>query len=143
MNDALLNNILNRLLTLHTRSLPMYLRYASPYAVRGREHEIELTGQIAADQQAFAERFADLILEIGEIDDGEFPMVFTGYNDLSFDYLVQRMIAHQESDIRTIEACIAQLTDAPRARALAEEALGAAKGHLDSLRELQVRVVSG
>jgi hypothetical protein len=45
-------------------------------------------------------------------------------------------IAYQQQDIAEIEQCVDALRLAPMAHALAEEALGMAKGQLESLREL-------
>jgi hypothetical protein len=70
------------------------------------------------------------------VDAGEYPMSYTGLNDLSIEYLIERMIEQQKRDISSIEQCVEQLNLAPMAQTLAKESLGAAKGHLDSLIEL-------
>jgi hypothetical protein len=50
-------------------------------------------------------------------------------------------VRYQEQDVATIGQLVERLQTAPAARALAEESLGMAKGHLDTLRELtQARV---
>lgn len=129
--------VLNRLLIFHHRSLPMYLHYATPYAGRADQRAVEVLRQIVASQEEMVDRIGELIIErSGRIQHGEFPMYFTGLHDLSLDYLVQRMIAEQHRDIASIEQCVERLEGDPLGRALAEEALGAAKGHLDSLEEL-------
>jgi hypothetical protein len=46
------------------------------------------------------------------------------------------MIQYQERDIDLISDCVEQLNGAPMAKAIAEESLGAARAHLDSLNEL-------
>jgi hypothetical protein len=130
-------DILNRLLIIHHRSLPMYLGYATPYSVRGDEKAREVLAQIVEYQKELVDRIGELIIERGgRVHHGEFPMYFTGLHDLSLDYLVRRMIADMKRDIAAIEQCVAALDDDPLAKAIAEEALGAAKGHLDSLEEL-------
>lgn len=92
---------------------------------------------MAADQLKTVDRLAGLILELGgRVQMGEFPMDFTSLHDLNVDYLLQRVVAGHKRDIAAIEECVDELRLAPLARALAEESLGAAKGHLDSLQEL-------
>ncbi len=63
-------------------------------------------------------------------------MAFTDTHDLSLDYLLTEMAYYQKQDIAAIERCVADLAGDPEARALAEEALGNARGHLASLEEL-------
>ncbi len=131
-------NLLNRLHVIHHRSLVSYLAYAKPWTLRGDEAARETLDKIAADHRAAANRIATLILDSnGEVAAGEFPMTFTGYHDLSYEYLVGRVTAHQSQDIRAIQLCVDQMSRAPLAKALAEELLGAAKAHLESLEELR------
>jgi hypothetical protein len=130
-------SVLNRLLLLHEYSLPMYLGYAAPWTIGHDEAAKEVLMLIVADQKQLAERIGRAILDAGGVvSHGHFPLHFTGYHDLSFDFLVKRMIVAQKKDLAAIETCIAQLEGVPNAKALAEEALGAAKGHLESLEEL-------
>ena len=129
--------VLNRLQIIHHRSLPMYLGYATPYLMRGDEKAREVLAQIVEYQKELVDRIGELIIERGgRVHHGEFPMYFTGLHDLSLEYLVRRMIADMKRDVAAIERCAAELDDDPLAKAIAEEALGAAKGHLDSLEEL-------
>jgi len=138
MNSTNTIDALNRLYVILFRSLPMYLHYAPPWTHRGDERAMEVLQQLAADQQRTVDRLAELILELkGDVDSGEFPMSFTGLHDLSVEYIVGLAIEYQRRDIASIEACVDQLRTFPFAKALAEEALGEAKGHLDSLEELQ------
>ena len=131
-------NALNQLLVIHNRSLPQYLSYAPPTWKRGEEPAQAVLRVIAADQQEMVDRLGALIIELnGTPDYGNFPMVYTGYHDLSFDFLLKRMIEGQQREIRQIEQCVDRLSLNPLARAIAEESLGAAKGHLESLQELQ------
>lgn len=136
MSSTNTNDVLNRLYAIHNRSLPKYLSYARPWSIANDDawKTIEL---IVADQKGMIERIGELIIENqGNVAIGEYPIWFTGLNDLSLDYLITRMIDQQRQDIAGIEACVEQLNLAPMAQSLAKEALGAAKGHLDSLLEL-------
>ncbi len=130
-------NALNRLYAIYYRSLPMYLGYAKPYSLRGDEQSRETLNHIVADQKAMVERIGEMLLEMNaQTYEGEFPMEFTGYHDLSYEYLVRRMIDRQKIDIALIQQCADRLNTAPLAKALADEALGMAKGHLENLEEL-------
>ena len=129
--------LLNRLIVIHSRSLAMYLAYATPSWHRGEEQARRVLEHIVADQEAIVERLGETILEEnGTVAYGTFPTEFTAYHDLSFDFLLQKLIQYQRRDIAEIEKCVEGLTHSPRASALAQEALGAAKAHLESLEEL-------
>ena len=64
-------------------------------------------------------------------------MEFTGLHDLSLEYLLSELVRRQQADVDRIGEIATLLRTDPAAHALAEEALGAAKGHLASLRELR------
>jgi bacterioferritin (cytochrome b1) len=131
-------SVLNRLLVIHYRSLARYLSYASPTWHRGDDRARAVLHSISNDHQATVERLGELIIELGGIPDyGSFPIAFTGYHDLSFDFLLKRLIEHQRRNLASVEQCVDRLALNPLAKAVAEEALGAAKGHLESLLELQ------
>jgi hypothetical protein len=128
--------VLVRLLHTQWYSLPAYLRGASPWAHPGAERVIGTFGHIAADQQALGARIAAHLVRQYEVAPrGGFPARFTAFNDLSIDYLIGMLIEQQRATIGVIEACAGELRGDPAGRALAEEALGAARGHLESLVE--------
>jgi hypothetical protein len=123
---------LNRLLQIHYRSLPMYLSSARPWVPRGHEKAAETLDLIVEDQKRMVEKISDELLSAGaDIDTGEFPMVYTDLHDLSVDYLLTELVESQRNDVAAIEDCVVGLGGDP----LAQEALGAAKGHLESLEE--------
>jgi hypothetical protein len=131
------NEILSRVLVVHNRSLPRYLIDAAPWLRPGEERVSETLEQIARDQEQVVDRIgAHLADENKPIDMGEFPMVFTGYHDVSFDFLLPILIDRQERTVAYLQQCVAALAHAPLANALVEETVGLAKGHLDNLREL-------
>ena len=80
-NDPI--DVLNRLLRLLCRSLPVYLestRPSDPLDPRDLGHRLSV---IAADQRALARRVADAISERkGQVEAGHFPVEFTAINDL-------------------------------------------------------------
>ncbi len=63
-------------------------------------------------------------------------MTFTDTHDLSLDYLVNELVDYQRQDIAAIEKCVVDLNADGNGRALAEEVLGNARGHFESLKEL-------
>lgn len=131
---------LNRLLAIHCRSFVQYLRWSRPYVPPERQDAVETLDAIAQDQDAMADRISRMIVDAGALPHtGEFPMEFTDSHDLNLDFLIAAAVRYQEYDLAAIQEIVDGLTTAPAARALAEEALGMSKGHLDSLREL-VRV---
>ncbi len=128
---------LNRLLAIVVRSFPQYLQYSRPYVPPGRDNLVETLGAIATDQNGLADRISQLIIDAqAPLRTGEFPMEFTDMHDLGIDYLVNAAIAYQQQDIATIGQLVDDLQAAPAAKSLAEESLGMAKGHLESLRDL-------
>lgn len=130
-------DILNRLYVLHCRSLPMYLSYAQPHELQNRPEAAAVLEQVVADQKRMSDRLATLILDSsGTIDPGEFPMSFTGLHDLSVNYLLKMVVDRQKKHIVACEKLAEALAMAPFAQAVAREAVGEAKGHLDNLLEL-------
>lgn len=137
MTQEHINQILNRVLAVHSRSLPSYLHYAQPHQMKGDQQAKETLAQIVQDQAAIVERVGHLILDNNGItQNGRYPISWTAYNDLAYDFLVGRMIENQTRDITEIEACVAELPAGSQALALAEESLGQAKAHLELLQEL-------
>ena len=128
--------LLNRLLALHCRSFAQYLQYSCPHVPPGREAAVTVVESVARDQEAMAQRISGLLAEAGALArTGEFPMDFTDSHDLGIDYVLNEAIHCQAEDVRSIEGIVRQLAAAPAAKAAAEEALGMAKGHLESLKE--------
>ncbi len=138
MSPPSTTDILNRLLVLHVRSLPMYLGYAPPYHLYQNEKAKSVLDQIVEDQKRTIDRLGTLILDSnGTIDYGEFPMSFTSLHDLSLPYLLKILIDRQQKQITVCEKLADALSMAPYAQAAAREAVGEAKGHLENLQELQ------
>jgi hypothetical protein len=128
---------LNRVLTILERSFPQYLKFARPYIPPGREDVMRTIFEIVAGQDALAERVSAMVFEAGDLpDDGKFPIEFADTHDLSIDFLIREAIDCQKQDIADLKECVAALRISPAAQMLAEEALGQAKGHLESLEEL-------
>lgn len=128
---------LNRLLAIHCRSFPQYMRWARPHVPRGRGQELEAIEAITLDQDVMSERISRMVVDADALPrTGEFPMEFTDLHDLDIDYVILTAVRYQEQDVAAIEQLVARLQTSPAARSLAEEALGMSKGHLDTLREV-------
>ena len=130
-------DLLNPLLAIVSRSFPQYIQYAKPYIPPGRREVGEAIAAIITDQEGIARRICQVLIDADQVPHrGDFPMQFTDKHDLSMDYLLDIACDHQRQDIASIDQLVGQLQRAPAAKALAEETLGMAKGHLQSLREL-------
>ena len=128
---------LNRLSVAHSRSLTVYLQYAPPWLEKGHEEVTTVLEQIVRDQEATVDRIGTMIQSAGEdIDPGKFPISFTALHDLSIEYLVSLMIEGQREIISISEKAVSELAADAMAQAVAQEAVGAAKAHLDSLLEI-------
>ncbi len=136
MTEPTTYEILNRLLVLHSRSLAMYLGYAKPWALQAHPKSRAVLEQMVEDHLQTVDRLAALILEVGPVEHGEFPIIFTGWHDLSVEWLVDKLIERQKKTIIIINQLVGQLALAPYAQAVAKEVLGQAKGHLDNLQEV-------
>ena len=136
MSSATVLRSLNRLLALHCQSVPMYLSYTTPWITKADEKVRAVLRHLVADQKTHSEQIARLILDLGGSPNRGQGEDLTPLNDLALGFLLQRIIKCQGQDIGTIEECLNDLTEHAEASALAQEALGMAKGHLESLEEL-------
>ncbi len=131
-------DLLNQLVRMHAQSLATYLADATPSDAERLPQHMQVLRTIAQDHRHVVDTVADeIIRRHGRVERGSFPMSFTALNDLSLRFLVTRLEAQQRSDISTLETMVESLRHDSRAQALAEDALGAAIGHLDSLLDLQ------
>jgi len=130
--------VLNRVLALLRKSFPQYLRYSRPYIPPKYAAAWETLADVAAAEDALADRVAELVIAAGALpDSGEFATEFTDTHDLGIDYLIREAIGYQQQDIAELESLSAATDLTPAAGSLVSEALGLAKGHLESLQELK------
>lgn len=131
---------LNRVLQIQYRSLPRYLVYGSPWTQSNGNGSPAAAAleNIVHDQEQMTERLADFILSHrGQPDVGDFPVEFTDLHFLSIDYLLRELLYYQQQDVSELERCVTALAGSePEAQALAEEALGSERAHLESLEQL-------
>ena len=143
MNSNKVCAILNQVIALHARSLPVYLRDAAPWIRQEAADARATLDAIADDQLLTVNRLADYVQELdGAVDMGSFPMHYAGWHDLSLDFLLDRATENQVKAVANLEAIVSQLDGDPKAKALVEESLGAAKAHLDTLADLSNSVAS-
>lgn len=127
---------LNRVVAMHRSSLATYLADALPWERSQHEADGEAIKQIASNQSEMASELGDYIQDLkGIMAPGSFPAAFTGYHDLSFDYLAPQIIADLRREIAEMEQISSRLAGDPRAQALVDRATGAAKAHVDLLNE--------
>jgi hypothetical protein len=139
MTQAGTLTVMNRLLAILYRSLPMYLHDAQPWQGKGDERAAGVLALIVEGQRKLAGQVAEWILDHGgQPDPGDYPLEFSDANwhFVGLHYLLGPLIEHQQADIERIARCVADLQHDRAARVLAEEALGEAKAHLESLEEL-------
>jgi hypothetical protein len=139
MAQARSNNVLNRLLILHHRSMATYVKDARPWTRAGEIDDArELLESIVAEQSRTVDDVGKLLNERNHtINYGEYPLSFTALNDLAFSYLLKRLTMAQHKTIAEITTYVDQLKDDPQGHVLAQRALGAAKAHLEMLEGAQ------
>ena len=129
--------VLNRALATIYRSLPMFVDLVDPWTHPGDERGEQLLANIVADQKLYGGKLAELVLDLGGSPDaGAFPMMYTDLHLLSLDYLLVEITEQQHRDVATLAECVADAASNARAKALLEEVLGNARGHLESLEQV-------
>ena len=127
---------LNRVVAMHASSLANYLGDAVPWVRVQHPENADLVTQIAANQRETIGELGDYIIELdGVVDTGLYPMEFTGYHDLSFGYLGPLMVEEFTDHVEAMQGISKAVAGDPRAQALVDRAIGAAKAHIDLLHE--------
>ncbi len=135
---------LMQLLLHQYRSLPVFLTEAVPWTHRGDERATSVLLDIVAGQRDLSNRIAAELEQRGwPLDVGEYPMDFLDLHFLSLDFLLQRLVENQQREVDSIARLCTEVNEDPVALDLAQEALGSAKGYLESLAELMPDVVAG
>jgi hypothetical protein len=134
--DAGSLTLLRRLIAMGANSLLRYASEAAPWAT-------EKTAATLANLQTFARQELDATthitrflqkkhLRVGPI--GSYPSHFTTGNFVSVDYLLPKLVAEHEYQVREIESQLPLATD-EEARAIAERYLGMKQIHLQVLKD--------
>jgi hypothetical protein len=128
-------DVLNRMLQMLCRSLPMYLKDAKPWSRHDQEKVQAAIDSLVADQEMYAARLANLIFDVeGRPDPGVFPTAFTSIHDLSLDYLLAQAVGCLCQEVAALQHLASELPAGSPGRALAEEIAGNAQGHLEVLQ---------
>ena len=136
MSESSIRSALKTLLGTQTHSYASYMLFAEPWDPSEAGDALANLRLLVGEQRRLAQRISDFTLaQFGSVEASAYPMAYTGLHDCSFDYLLGQTAASQDRDIRTIEKCVRELAPEKAAHKLAEEALGAAKGHLETIRE--------
>jgi hypothetical protein len=134
------NTVLNELLVILHRSLPMYISDATPWVAYGSEQAQQALNRLVADSRESSARISALLAERRHtIELGEFPMTFTGLHDVSLDYLIEHLIVHQKRDLHRIEALSQRLAGDLEGQAVARQVLANVQGHVEALEALQAQ----
>jgi hypothetical protein len=127
--------VLNEMMVLHGRALAVYMTYAPPWDGTASHEGVDIIREIADSHLMYADEVGEMLLAGNvEIYYGEFPMAYTGYHDLSIDYMLQKMVG---SETATIDRLLTDIEQAENdlVRALAERSLGASQAHLQELED--------
>lgn len=117
-------SLLNRLFRTLYRSLPVYLADARPWPGPNVQEAQELLARMAVGYRELAVRIAEAIRwQGGEVDFGEFPQEFLGFNDLPADFLLRKVHERLEHRLHLLERSVDDLVDSPSFQPLAEAAL--------------------
>ena len=142
MGEAKTSHLLMQLLVHQYRSLPIFLTEAVPWTHRGDENATRVLLDIVEGQRDLSPRIAAELQQRGcPIDTGEYAMDFLDLHFLSLDFFLQRLVETQKNEVESIGRIAEQLDGDPAAYVLAKEALGAAKGYLESLTELTSKAI--
>ena len=133
--------ILNHLLRLLFRSLPVYLEGGQLWTGSGHQNGVVVLHRIASDRRAMSQQLATAIYRRGGLaEGGNFPAAFTGMHDLALDYVVKQVRSTIEQDVKTIQHFAAAVADDPEALLLVNQALAAASKHLEMLDTTTAKV---
>lgn len=144
MAKVTINELLNRVMVMHERSLPMYLAFAVPFVDAGNEAAPEVLQQIVKDQKYLVEKIGDFLIEHNHpVGHGQWDMNFTSMHDVSLEFLLKEVIRRQKALIADLTKYAEKLASYPAPKALVQEALGMAKGHLESLEEVTHHTPAG
>jgi len=127
---------LNRLLAIHCCSLPMYMLDAGSWAGTGSKDGelLQAMNNIVVGHKNLSQKIATTIMDLGGVvNSPTFPMEFTDMNFLSLDFMAREALSLQIREIAEIEKIVWNVSANADAKAVAQEALGEAKAHLELL----------
>jgi hypothetical protein len=130
-------DVLNQLMHLLCRGLPNYVVEINPWTRLGCQSLRDALTNLVDDRRLFAERTVQVIMDRGgNPDPGQFPLEYTGLNDVSIEYLAQELINSLHLDIEILQELSTQLATIPELYAFTEEILGNTIGHAEILEKV-------
>lgn len=136
MSDQRTASLLSEMLSGLVRSMPQYVAECWPWTHRDDADAHAVIKQIIDEEQQRAQAVAQAILAGGgTISYPSFPD-WTRLNFVALDYLLDRMVQHQEAATVRFQALCDQLPQGTEARALAESVVEDSKKHLEQIRGL-------
>ncbi len=136
-------SVLNRLLQTLCRSLALYVEEIKPWSLAAQEPVWTAIGRLAADSRMYSQRVAEAIIEHGgQPNPGPYPSKFATLNDVGLEFFLREIIVQLNRDQKVIGQCVAELAHVPAAHALAEEAYGNLRGHIELLESLAAELKS-
>ena len=131
-------DVLQEVLRILCRGLPQYLVEAKPWLQSEDAAFLAALKNAIADQRHYARRVADAVTERGgRPDPGPFPLGYTAVNDLSLDFMKNRIIEQLREDHEILKHRAKQLADHHELHALVDEIVGNYRGHLELLEETE------
>jgi hypothetical protein len=130
-------DVLHGVLRALCRGLPQYLVEAKPWLRTDDAPFLAALRNLIADQLHYAGRVADaLAARGGRPEPGAFPLEYAPVNDLSLDFLKEKILDQLREDYATLTHAAKQLADQHELHALVEEIVGNYRGHLEVLKEV-------
>jgi hypothetical protein len=129
-------DVLQGVLRTLCRGFPQYLAEAQPWRQAADAPFLTALGRLIADQRLYAGRAADAITERGgRPDPGPFPLEYASVNDLSLDFMKDKIVAQLREDYAALTRAARRLADQHELHELVEEIAGNYRGHLEMLGE--------
>lgn len=127
--------VLNEMMVLHGRALAVYLTYAEPWDGTSNHEGVDIIREIAESHLAYTDEVGEMLLGNDiEVYYGEFPIAYTGYHDLSIEFMLNKLVTSEKATIDRLLNTIERAED-DLVRAVAERSLGASQAHLQELEE--------
>lgn len=128
---------LNELLIELGRSLLQYVGESWPWTPGDDEEEKAVIDRLVAEQQDSVAHIAALLDDRGRlIDPGAYPTEYTSLHYVALDYLLGRLVAHQQEIVRDAQSALQDAHGDDEVEMLLTGVAAQAERHLEELRAL-------